>query len=188
MTLAGCFISRDVPGAKSFNVVRVLLVQGVAGSVRRRLSYEGEDDVERKLGHYPWPRASLVHLVSREQASNDEAEDARTISHSSSSKSNLPSPQLWLPLLLVRLGEDLSWQSVLAWLAGRHNGPVSYLSHITQVTIHETLSVCPLKCTWCERCKPCSCRSNINFALPGDTNKKILLLWSVCLRLYLEPA
>lgn len=30
------------------------------------------------------PRASLVHLVSREQASNDEAEDARTISHSCS--------------------------------------------------------------------------------------------------------
>lgn len=51
------FTGRDVPGAKSFNVVRVLLVQEVAGSARRRLSYEGEDDVERKLGHHPWPQS-----------------------------------------------------------------------------------------------------------------------------------
>lgn len=57
VTCDGRFTSRDVPGAKSFNVVRVLLVQEVAGSARRRLSYEGEDDVERKLGHYPWPQS-----------------------------------------------------------------------------------------------------------------------------------
>lgn len=72
-------IDRNAPGTKTSGSVRVLQVQEVAGCVGRKLSYEGEDDVERKLGRYPWLRASLAHLVSREQASNDEAEDARTI-------------------------------------------------------------------------------------------------------------
>lgn len=75
------------------------------------------------------PRASLVHLVSREQASNDEAEDARTTSHSCSSKPNLPSPQ-WLVVAPSSLGEVGRGpvMAINAALAGRHNGPVSWLS------------------------------------------------------------
>lgn len=72
---------RYVPWIRSLSNLRMLLVVDVADNVGRELSYEGEDDVERKLGHYSWLRASLVYLVSREQSSNDEAENARTTLH-----------------------------------------------------------------------------------------------------------
>lgn len=51
VTFGGRLINRNVPAAKSFNNVRALLVREVVGSAGRELSYEGEDDVERKLGH-----------------------------------------------------------------------------------------------------------------------------------------
>lgn len=48
------FDSRNGPGTKSFNNVGVSLVKEAAGCAGRELSYEGEDDVERKLGLHPW--------------------------------------------------------------------------------------------------------------------------------------
>lgn len=90
------------------------------------------------------PRASLVHLVSREQASNDEAEDARTTSHSCSSKPNLPSPQ-WLvvdPSSLGEVGRGLV-MAIKCW-PGWPTQWSGQLAVSPILTTLETLSVCSL--------------------------------------------